>query len=455
MSKFKSALLAAAEPKQSGFSFRNRNWDAEALRYLLEIVESFPGTQGGQIEISTGTLNKIRALVSAGMKEQGLWHTPTTASSEELVQINSANVKGEPGTGFEKGKGKGDFACWNCNYYKEDSCGQDDMMQLSKQPRLENGRVQVEDDDCCEYVDRAGRTKEKEASVKSYGLDSQAPVAPQLSQAPPPPAQPGQEQTQQQQGTAPKAQATQHQMINGRCKFCGSADAGTGCLSMANPGNKTASSAAMPTAADATLWNMAILSTWQQIAPDIYHHTARKRTFAMDDVVEMSIDFVKKFGGLPAPSYSRFASFVSSHNTATIVSALKLADIPAVPQRFPTYGPSAIPGLANEIHSASALDEEPLTCPMCKIDPQQDEVCRECDCCSRDCECPWVIKFDCTVCQHQYWVRGQWTEDRYGMEMELLADNNCPKCGAPDNEPTGFDFADNVPEMQDGKKKSA
>lgn len=75
----------------------------------------------------------------------------------DTLQINSAHVKGEPGTGFEKREDLGDFVCGNCEYYKNDSCGQADMMARSKEPRTKDGRVQVEDRDCCEYVDRVGR----------------------------------------------------------------------------------------------------------------------------------------------------------------------------------------------------------------------------------------------------------------------------------------------------------
>lgn len=74
--------------------------------------------------------------------------------------INSANVKGEPGTGFEKAGNKGEFECGNCRWFANDSCGQPDMMARSKQPKLPNGRRKVEEEDCCEYVDRMGRKDE-------------------------------------------------------------------------------------------------------------------------------------------------------------------------------------------------------------------------------------------------------------------------------------------------------
>lgn len=74
------------------------------------------------------------------------------------MDINSSNVKGEAGTGYENEDGKGEFSCRNCEYYqsKTSSCGQSDMMKESSRPKLANGRVQVEARGCCEYVDRIG-----------------------------------------------------------------------------------------------------------------------------------------------------------------------------------------------------------------------------------------------------------------------------------------------------------
>ena len=76
---------------------------------------------------------------------------------KELIQINSAHVKGDPGTGFEERGDLGDFVCGNCEYFKNNSCGQADMLKLSKRPRTSDNRVKVGDRDCCEYVDRQGR----------------------------------------------------------------------------------------------------------------------------------------------------------------------------------------------------------------------------------------------------------------------------------------------------------
>jgi len=76
----------------------------------------------------------------------------------QMPEINQSAIKGEPGTGYENEDGKGEFSCRNCEYYKSSSssCGQEDMMKLSKRPHLPNGRVAVEAMGCCEYVDRIG-----------------------------------------------------------------------------------------------------------------------------------------------------------------------------------------------------------------------------------------------------------------------------------------------------------
>lgn len=72
-------------------------------------------------------------------------------------------IKGEKGTGFEKAGTKGPFECGNCRYFiggpGGQGCGQADMKRHSRQPRLPDGRVQVDGDDCCEFVYRIGRAK--------------------------------------------------------------------------------------------------------------------------------------------------------------------------------------------------------------------------------------------------------------------------------------------------------
>lgn len=79
-----------------------------------------------------------------------------------LVQINQSEIKGEPGTGFEKRSNKGPFECGNCKYFSmknghPGACNQEDMMRKSKQPRWPDGTVVIDALDCCEYVDRIGK----------------------------------------------------------------------------------------------------------------------------------------------------------------------------------------------------------------------------------------------------------------------------------------------------------
>ena len=76
-----------------------------------------------------------------------------------LIQINATAIKGEQGTGFEKRGDKGPFTCGNCEYFDAaaGACDQWDMKTKSKQPRLDDGRVSVAFDDCCEYVERVGK----------------------------------------------------------------------------------------------------------------------------------------------------------------------------------------------------------------------------------------------------------------------------------------------------------
>ena len=76
----------------------------------------------------------------------------------ESDTVNTHSIKGEPGTGYESGK-NGPFRCSNCEYFRNDSCGQKDMLEKSKQPRTSEGRVQVDPDGCCEYIDRTEEKK--------------------------------------------------------------------------------------------------------------------------------------------------------------------------------------------------------------------------------------------------------------------------------------------------------
>lgn len=78
---------------------------------------------------------------------------------EPLVHINQFAIKGEKGTGFEERGNKGPFECGNCEYFKNNSCGQKDMLEKSKRPRTKDGRVKVDADDCCEYIERTGKVE--------------------------------------------------------------------------------------------------------------------------------------------------------------------------------------------------------------------------------------------------------------------------------------------------------
>lgn len=81
-----------------------------------------------------------------------------SGQKKKLVTINAAAVKGEPGTGYEAEDGLGEFECANCRYFTPpNGCNQKDMKANSKLPRLFTGRVKVDPEGCCEYVDRVGR----------------------------------------------------------------------------------------------------------------------------------------------------------------------------------------------------------------------------------------------------------------------------------------------------------
>ena len=96
----------------------------------------------------------------------GLERTPSerlhdaACAAQEVEErlINQSAIKGESGTGFEKAGDKGEFECGNCKYFDavNGACEQPDMVRLSKQPRLSDGRPSVDAEDCCEYVDRIG-----------------------------------------------------------------------------------------------------------------------------------------------------------------------------------------------------------------------------------------------------------------------------------------------------------
>lgn len=74
------------------------------------------------------------------------------------MEVDQSAIQGEAGTGYE-GPDKGPFACGNCEYFKDGSCGQKLMMARSKQPKTDDGRVKVDPKGCCEYIERVGGKK--------------------------------------------------------------------------------------------------------------------------------------------------------------------------------------------------------------------------------------------------------------------------------------------------------
>ena len=82
-----------------------------------------------------------------------------------VTRIDQSKVLGEPGTGYEGPKGLGEFECENCRFFDplSSTCGQSTMKAKSKRPRTKNGRVKVDPEGCCEYVDRIGKVEEHEA----------------------------------------------------------------------------------------------------------------------------------------------------------------------------------------------------------------------------------------------------------------------------------------------------
>lgn len=73
------------------------------------------------------------------------------SSGKKLVQINSAAVHGEPGTGY-MGPEDGPFRCDHCEYFKDGTCGNEEMLKLSKRAKS-NGRVKVDAGGCCIYFE--------------------------------------------------------------------------------------------------------------------------------------------------------------------------------------------------------------------------------------------------------------------------------------------------------------
>lgn len=76
--------------------------------------------------------------------------------NETDKDVNQSDIHGEEYTGYENSD-KGPFECRNCKYSDENStCGQSVMMEHSKLPKEDNGRVKIDPHGCCEYVDRKG-----------------------------------------------------------------------------------------------------------------------------------------------------------------------------------------------------------------------------------------------------------------------------------------------------------
>jgi hypothetical protein len=73
-----------------------------------------------------------------------------------MTEVKQSDINGESGTGFEKRGTKGPFECGNCGFFDDGACHQVTMKKLSKQPRNTAGFPKVDEEDCCEYVERIG-----------------------------------------------------------------------------------------------------------------------------------------------------------------------------------------------------------------------------------------------------------------------------------------------------------
>ena len=94
-----------------------------------------------------------------GTESLGQPRTGRLGEPVDLVRPDVFAIQGEAGTGFEKAGNLGEFECENCLYFDASAgaCNQETMKAVSKQPRLADGRVSVDAEDCCEYIKRAGR----------------------------------------------------------------------------------------------------------------------------------------------------------------------------------------------------------------------------------------------------------------------------------------------------------
>ena len=83
---------------------------------------------------------------------------PGASAPSGLVVLDVFAIQGERGTGFEKAGDLGEFECGNCIFFDASAgaCNQADMKAISQQPRLADGRISVDAEDCCTYVQRIG-----------------------------------------------------------------------------------------------------------------------------------------------------------------------------------------------------------------------------------------------------------------------------------------------------------
>lgn len=90
--------------------------------------------------------------------------------------INIEAIKGEPSTGYEPrvvdGVDKGEFECENCSFFKDETCGQPEMIARAKKVGIElkDGRRPVDPEGCCEFVDRVGK-KDDDADEGKFDMN--------------------------------------------------------------------------------------------------------------------------------------------------------------------------------------------------------------------------------------------------------------------------------------------
>jgi hypothetical protein len=81
-------------------------------------------------------------------------------ASKQSELVDQSAIKGEKGTGYESRGTKGPFQCSNCEYFSGkggNTCGEKNMLKMSKQPKVNSGRVIVDPKGCCEYIERIGK----------------------------------------------------------------------------------------------------------------------------------------------------------------------------------------------------------------------------------------------------------------------------------------------------------